>query len=100
MASPSITRIENVFFAYEIHDLGRDYNGFNQVYEKGAVAKSTACVVRLHTSLGVTGVYSGGPISPAVANYLLGKNPFQRERIYNDLKRGLRHTVKPWVSGH
>ena len=24
------------------------------------------------------------------AQYLLGKNPLERERIYNDLKRGLR----------
>ena len=98
MVSPSITRIENVYFGHEVRDLGTDYNGFNQVYEKGAIAKRGGCVVRLHTSLGVTGVYSGGPVSPAVANYLLGKNPFQRERIYNDLKRGLRHTDRTGIS--
>jgi len=98
MASPTITRIENLFFAHEIHDLGTDFNGFNQVYEKGAVLKSTICVVQLHTSLGVTGVYTGRPVPEGVATYLLGKNPFQRERIYNDLKRGLRHTDRTAMS--
>ncbi len=31
--------------------------------------------------------------------YILGKNPFEREKIYNDLKRGLRHTDRTAISG-
>ena len=64
--------------------------GFNQVYEKGATQESTSCVVRLHTSKGIPGDYLGN-IPEGVARYLLGKNPFAREKIYNDLKRGMRH---------
>jgi len=32
------------------------------------------------------------------SNYVLGKNPFEREKIYNDLKRGLRHTDRTAIS--
>ncbi len=39
MAEPKITKIENIFFEHEIRDMGTDYNGFNQVYEKGSVLK-------------------------------------------------------------
>jgi L-alanine-DL-glutamate epimerase-like enolase superfamily enzyme len=92
MADPTITKIENIYFAHQIHDMSTDYNGFNQVYEKGAVLESKPCVVRIHTSEGITGEYLGRPVPDNVARYLLGKNPFARERIYNDLKRGLRHT--------
>jgi hypothetical protein len=37
MPDPKITRIELITFEHTVHDLGSDYNGFNQVYEKGAV---------------------------------------------------------------
>jgi len=92
MAEPRINRIENVSFAHEIENMGTDYNGFNLVYEKDSVMKQQPCIVRIHTSLGVVGEYLGRPVSGNVAEYLLGKNPFEREKIYNDLKRGLRHT--------
>ena len=98
MAAPTITRIENHLFTHEIHNLGTDYNGFNQVYEPGKVTMSTRCIVRLYTSVGVIGEYMGGPVPQVVAAYLIGKNPFQRERIYNDLKRGLRHTDRTDIS--
>ncbi len=35
MASPKITKIEQVVFEYTIQNMGTDYNGFNGVYEKG-----------------------------------------------------------------
>ncbi|MBT3268417.1 mandelate racemase [Candidatus Poribacteria bacterium] len=91
MSEPKITKIEQVSFGYEIQDMGTDYNGFNQVYEKGAVRKSGGSILRIHTDIGVTGE-TPGAIQPTVARYLLGRNPFEREKIYNDLKRGLRHT--------
>jgi len=94
MADPKITKIENIHFAHQIENLGTDYNDFNQVYEKGAVLETTRCIARIHTSEGVTGEYMGGAIPENVARYLLGKNPFARERIYNDLKRGLRHSAR------
>jgi len=98
MVDPKITQIEEVFFKHEIQDMGRDYNGFNLVYEKGSVMKQQPCIVRIHTSTGVVGEYPGRPVPANVAQYLLGKNPFEREKIYNDLKRGLRHTDRTAIS--
>ncbi|MDP6070743.1 MAG: enolase C-terminal domain-like protein [SAR202 cluster bacterium] len=104
MTDPKITKIEEVVFEHALQDMGTDYNGFNQVYEKGSVLNSRHCVVRFHTDTGVTGVYPAGPADRTkhglgmMANYLLGKNPFSREKIYNDLKRGLRHTDRTAIS--
>ena len=94
MPNPKITKIENIYFAHQIENMGTDYNGFNQVYQKGATLSMTPCVVRIHTSIGVTGECLGPPVPENVARYLLGRNPFARERIYNDLKRGLRHSAR------
>ena len=98
MASPKITKLELVMFQYQIDDMGTDYNGFNQVYEAGSSVTASSTVLRIHTDTGITGEYLAGPASRTVhgldqvSGYLLGKNPFERELIYNDLKRGLRHT--------
>ena len=87
-----------MIFEHKIQDMGTDYNGFNQVYESGSVSITHPAIFRIHTDTGITGEYLAGPADRArahlnqVANYLLGKNPFEREKIYNDLKRGLRHT--------
>ena len=93
MANPKITKIEVVVFKHEIKDMGTDYNGFNQVYDKGSVHRTTPAMLRIHTDTGIIGDTGGGRQLPAnMVSYLLGKNPFEREKIYNDLKRGLRHT--------
>jgi L-alanine-DL-glutamate epimerase-like enolase superfamily enzyme len=94
VSEPRITKLEIVQFEHKIADMGKDYNGFNSVYEKGSTLSSRPGVFRIHTSEGVVGEYLGGRVSSfdSVAGYLLGKNPFHREKIYNDLKRGLRHT--------
>ena len=99
MASPKITKLELVTFEYQVQDLGTDYNGFNQVYLAGNLETSRSTVLKIHTSLGVTGEYPGAkPGLPAsVARYLIGANPFEREKIYNDLKRGLRHTDRTTI---
>ena len=94
MPNPKITKIENIYFAHQIENMGTDYNGFNQVYQQGATLPLTPCVVCIHTSIGVTGECLGPPVPENVARYLLGRNPFARERIYNDLKRGLRHSAR------
>ena len=92
---PKITRIAVHKVAWETADMGRDYNGFNHVYEKGSVAKHAGYVLRIDTDQGVSGEYVGGTaVSYAqvgmAAEYLLGRNPLERELIYNDLKRALR----------
>ena len=43
MSDPKITKIENIFFAHQIENMGTDYNGFNQVYQKGATLSMTPC---------------------------------------------------------
>ena len=93
--SPRITRVEVHEYAYEVADLGVDYNGFNSVYEAGARATMTGHIITIATDVGVTGEYAGGMATgygqvPKAAKYLLGRNPLQRELIYNDLKRALR----------
>ena len=92
MAEPKITKLELVFFEHEVRDLGRDYNGFNSVYEKGAVTKGRPAVIRVHTNTGIVGedlAKGGNPAARlgSIANYLLGKNPFEREKIYNDMQQ-------------
>lgn len=99
MSEPKISKIEQIFFTYAIQDMGTDYNGFNQVYEKGSILNLRASILRLETDTGVHGEAPGNQPLPAnVAAYLLGKNPFEREKIYNDLKRGLRHTDRTAIS--
>jgi len=92
---PIITRIEIHEFQHEITELGDDYNGFNSVYEPGAKRMMTRHVLKIATDQGIEGILVGG--GPAeygelrmYANYLIGKNALEREKIYNDVKRALR----------
>ena len=90
-----ITSIEIHEFWFETTNLGRDYNGFNSVYEPGQKARSTTYALKICTDAGITGEFvGGGPVEAGeirmYANYLLGKNALERERIYNDVKRALR----------
>ena len=98
MASPKITKIEQVFFEYEIQNMSTDYNGFNLVYEKDQIMKMRPSILRIHTDTGIVGECGGGQLPANVVRYLLGRNPFERERIYSDLKRGLRHTDRTAIS--
>ncbi|MBV9169348.1 MAG: mandelate racemase [Chloroflexi bacterium] len=90
-----ITRVTVHRFTYEIPDMGVDYAGFNQVYQAGNCLRHTGYVMAIDTDAGICGEYVGGNAASYAevgmcAGYLLGKDPLQRERIYNDLKRGLR----------
>ena len=90
-----ITRITVHRFTWEARDLGQDYNGFNQVYQPGARRTATGHVLTVETDAGITGEFAGGD-GPSyaqlgsVAHYLLGKDPLQRERLWNDIKRAMR----------
>ena len=90
-----ITRITVHRFTWEARDLGQDYNGFNQVYEPGPPRTATGHVLTVETDTGITGEFAGGD-GPSyaqlgsVAHYLLGKDPLQRERLWNDIKRAMR----------
>jgi len=92
---PRISKLTVHQYAYDLADVGTDYNGFNMVYLKGSKATHKGYVFTVETDAGVTGEWvGGGPEAYAqvgmIAHYLIGKNPFERELIYNDLKRALR----------
>ncbi|MBV9359280.1 MAG: mandelate racemase [Chloroflexi bacterium] len=91
----SITRVSVFAYNWEIPGLGVDYNGFNQVWEAGACHRQIGHVLRIDTDAGISGEYAGGMREgyaqvATAAQYLIGRNPLERERIYNDLKRALR----------
>jgi len=92
---PIITSVEVHEFWYGTANLGKDYNGFNDVYEPGATGRSISYALRIHTDQGVSGEFvGGGPVEAGelkmYAAYLIGKDALQREKIYNDVKRALR----------
>ena len=95
MRQPRITRVRVHQYEHVIPDLGVDYNGFNLVYEPGARRQSVGYVTAIETDAGVTGEYAGGD-GPSLAqvgmfaDYLLGRDPLQRELIHNDVKRACR----------
>jgi L-alanine-DL-glutamate epimerase-like enolase superfamily enzyme len=92
---PKITRISVYRYETELRELGRDYNGFNSVYQAGAVSRGGGRVLKIETDAGISGEYAGGD-GPSYAQlamfarYLLGRDALQRELIYNDVKRALR----------
>ena len=93
--APTITKIETMEFAYELEDLGLDEAGFNLVYESGVTFETSQLALKVHTDMGVVGEYvlvtSTSPDQLGkFASYLIGKNPFRRERHWSEIKRGLR----------
>ena len=77
-AQPHITKLEIHTYAYTLHDLGRDYNGFNIVYEPGATMDSGGNIFRILTDAGVVGEYAGGSATdyatlPRFVHFLLGQ---------------------------
>ena len=86
MADPRITSIEVHEYAYTLHELGKDYNGFNLVYAPGGKVDLKGYIIRIGTDVGVIGEYAGGggaeyATLPSFAHYLLGKNALERELI-------------------
>jgi len=95
MKEPRITRIEVHVFEYEVEGLGTFVNDPNPIYEPGGRLKRRSYALRIGTDAGVTGEYvRGGPVEMGqlqmFAPYLIGKDPLEREKIYNDLKFSLR----------
>jgi L-alanine-DL-glutamate epimerase-like enolase superfamily enzyme len=103
MADPIITKIELHEYQYTINELGRDYNGFNLVYEPGGRITGKGHILRILTDVGVVGEYAGGGASeystlPGIASYLLGRNALERERFYSDVRRALRQVARIGVA--
>ena len=60
MADPIITKLEIHEYEYTLDNMGRDYNGFNLVYEPGGKAKGRGKILRIFTDMGIIGEYAGG----------------------------------------
>jgi L-alanine-DL-glutamate epimerase-like enolase superfamily enzyme len=93
--TPTITKVETVEFAFPVEDVGPSPNSFSLVYTPGETLYRKLFGVKIHTDVGITGEYVGGN-SPAAAqintfgDFLVGRNPLHRERIWSEVKRALR----------
>jgi len=93
--SATITGVELHEFEYTLQDHGMDYNGLFPIFKKGSALKRHAMAIRIRTGAGVTGEYVGGGGATVgqirvFGNYLIGKDVFEWERVYDDVKRALR----------
>jgi len=91
----AIERVEVHQFQWEQDDVGYDYNGFNLVYKPGSKVTRADYVLQVFTTQGIVGEFVGGSGTDYAqltmwVDYLIGRNPLQRELIYNDVKRALR----------
>ena len=99
MADPIITKIETHTYEFERENLGKDYNGFNIVYEPGNRMKSQGNILRIETDQGIVGEYAGGggaefSTIPTFAHFLIGRSALQRELIYTEVRRALRQVAR------
>lgn len=99
MADPKITRIEIHEYAWTLPNMGRDYNGFNLVYEPGGQAKMTGRVLRVFTDAGIVGEYAGGSAAEYSTlggfwHFLKGRSALAREEINSEVRRSLRQVAR------
>ena len=76
---PFITSVEYTAYEFTAHNLGKDYNTFNMVYEPDGRLTQSGGIIQIHTDQGITGEYpiAGGPTREQVAmgaQYLVGKD--------------------------
>lgn len=99
MADPIITKLEIHEYEYSLENMGRDYNGFNLVYEPGGKATMRGKILRVITDAGIVGEFAGGSDAEYSTlknflHYLIGKSALERERIYSDVRRALRQVAR------
>jgi L-alanine-DL-glutamate epimerase-like enolase superfamily enzyme len=99
MADPIITKIEIHEYEYTLKDMGKDYNGFNLIYEPGGKVTSRGKIIRVLTDQDIVGEWAGGSNAeystlPQFLHYLIGKSALERERIYSDVRRALRQVAR------
>ncbi len=93
-----ITEVELHEFDYRVEEMGT-VDG-NWVYEPGGVLEPPGFVLTLRTADGTEGHYRGFAFTPPMIaqigmvadQHLLGRDPLEREGIWTDLWRALRHT--------
>ena len=66
---PFITSVEYTAYEFTAHNLGKDYNTFNMVYEPDGRLTQSGGIIQIHTDQGITGEYpiAGGPTREQVA---------------------------------
>ena len=85
-----MTRITVTRYDWEVQDLGREERlGFDLVYRPGSRLKAPGSILTIETDAGVKGEVPGA-IDARAAQYLLGRNPLERDKIWHDLKRSQR----------
>jgi L-alanine-DL-glutamate epimerase-like enolase superfamily enzyme len=99
---PKITSIEIMQYELELQDVAPEPTIGIPVYTPGSVMKRRLHAIRVHSDIGVTGAYSGGSAMDyaAIAGFaanLIGRNPLQREDIYNDFKQAMRQQARMGV---
>lgn len=95
MKAPKIRSIHLIASRFLLQDVAVDGAGYSLVYKKGSRKPVNAFGVRVICDDGLVGEYVGGDAVGAAqlnkfAETLIGRNPLQRELIYNDVKRCLR----------
>jgi L-alanine-DL-glutamate epimerase-like enolase superfamily enzyme len=94
----SIAVVEIHEFVHEAPDIGLDRSGFNYVYSPGSRHAMSFYAIVIDTEQGARGEYVGmwGVRPTAIgqiltlAPHLIGRDPAQRELIYDDFKRAVR----------
>ncbi|MBV7339560.1 mandelate racemase [Chloroflexi bacterium TSY] len=82
-----INRIIITHFQYDLMDLALEVKyGFDTVYTPGDRFSTGGSILTIETDAGIRGEVPG-TIDKRTAQYLLGRNPLQREIIWHDLKR-------------
>ena len=95
MSNIKITSVDVGLSAFSLPDLGLDPSGFSLIYEPGGKKTVKAFSVQINTNHGITGEFVGGDAVgfsqlKKFVDHVVGKNPLERELIYNDAKRCLR----------
>ena len=93
-----ISEVEIHEFNYQLEDVGSSHG--HQVYEPGSTLAQPGFVLTIRTADGLEGHYRGYPfvkpmiaqVEMAAAGSLIGRDPLEREGIWQDLWVGFRHT--------
>lgn len=93
--SPTITGIDRIVFEYQLEDTTVDEHSFNIVYQEGSSVTRTTSLIRVQTDVGITGECLARSLIPAeqitmLSQFLVGRNPLDRERLWSESKRALR----------
>lgn len=93
-----ISEVEIHEFTYDLESVGMAYG--HQVYDPGSTLEQPGFVLTVRTADGLEGHYRGFLFVPpmvtqikmAAGGFLLGRDPFEREGIWQDLWVAFRHT--------